>query len=288
MEKLNIAELLRDCPTGMELDCTMYDNVYFDKVTSNMIKCFIKNDVYNTIYFYNDGTYSPIQNAKCVIFPKGKTTWEGFQRPFKDGDIVFYDDNIAIFKEWGDKTLYKTYVKLYIHRTSIDKDFPLFGKYIRKNTRLATKEEKEKLFKAIKDNGYRWDSKTKTLEKLIVPKFKVGDKIEKCGYRFTIVEVKEDYYLTKCDNKIPIENQDDFNLISNKFDINTLKPFESRVLVRNVGAWEPAFWGYYSKEYVHPFVVIGGNTFAQCVPYEENQHLLGTTDDCSSFFKIWE
>ena len=28
--------------------------------------------------------------SKCVIFPKGKTTWEGFVPPckFKDGDIL--------------------------------------------------------------------------------------------------------------------------------------------------------------------------------------------------------
>ena len=32
MEKINIAELLKDCPSGMELDCTMYEDVYFDYV----------------------------------------------------------------------------------------------------------------------------------------------------------------------------------------------------------------------------------------------------------------
>lgn len=28
--KINIVELLKDCPQGMELDCTMYEDVYFD------------------------------------------------------------------------------------------------------------------------------------------------------------------------------------------------------------------------------------------------------------------
>lgn len=27
--KINIAELLEDCPKGMELDCIIYDNVEF-------------------------------------------------------------------------------------------------------------------------------------------------------------------------------------------------------------------------------------------------------------------
>ena len=61
----------------MELDCAMYDNCTFDgledhgyieilvKTPSGQIRltkygCYIWDDV----------------NAKCVIFPKGKTTWE--------------------------------------------------------------------------------------------------------------------------------------------------------------------------------------------------------------------
>lgn len=77
-------------------------------------------------------------------------------------------------------------------------------------------------------------------------------------------------------------------LAPNKFDINTLIPFESRVLVRNGGTWQPAFWGYYSKEYAHPYVVTGGNTFEQCIPYEHNEHLRGTTNECDEYFKIWK
>ena len=30
--KINIAELLKDCLKGMELDCTCADNVVFDKI----------------------------------------------------------------------------------------------------------------------------------------------------------------------------------------------------------------------------------------------------------------
>ena len=38
MEKINIAELLKDCPSGMELNCTIWDNdakVYLKEVFSN-------------------------------------------------------------------------------------------------------------------------------------------------------------------------------------------------------------------------------------------------------------
>lgn len=30
MERINIAELLRNCPKGMELDCMLWDNVTFE------------------------------------------------------------------------------------------------------------------------------------------------------------------------------------------------------------------------------------------------------------------
>lgn len=33
--RINIAELLKDCPKGMELDCTMLDNVVFEKIDTS-------------------------------------------------------------------------------------------------------------------------------------------------------------------------------------------------------------------------------------------------------------
>lgn len=93
MEQINIATLLKDCPSGMELDCLMYDNVYF--------KCIREHAVYPIVCYTIDskgeteeitfswyGKYALLDTAKCVIFPKGKTTWKGFHRPFKDGDVV--------------------------------------------------------------------------------------------------------------------------------------------------------------------------------------------------------
>ena len=114
----------------------------------------------------------------------------------------------------------------------------------------------------------------------------MGNKIEKCGYRFTIAEVKDDYYLTKCGNLIAIANQDDFSLVHNKFDVTTLKPF-SEVLVRqNVyGKWEIDFFGYYNRGDHH---TTGACIFKQCIPFAGNEYLLGTANDCDEFYKTWE
>ena len=100
---INIAEILKKCPKGMELDCTMFEDVKFiDVEDDDKPICIRTGEIYR--YLTKFGTWTFDENAKCVIFPKGKTTWEGFQRPFKDGDIVFYDNCVSIFKEWGRNT----------------------------------------------------------------------------------------------------------------------------------------------------------------------------------------
>ena len=91
--KINVAELLKDCPKGMELDCVMYDNVEFvEIVDSTDYPIVIKTKSGFSTGLTKYGQNVTIDDAKCVIFPKGKTTWEGFipPRQFKDGDILSY------------------------------------------------------------------------------------------------------------------------------------------------------------------------------------------------------
>lgn len=72
--------------------------------------------------------------------------------------------------------------------------------------------------------------------------------------------------------------------IIQKFDISTLKPFD-KVLVRdhNYEQWSTAVYSHKQDDH---FVASGH--FKQCIPYKNNEHLLGTTDDCGEFYKIWE
>lgn len=240
--------------------------------------------------------YGQIHNdvgAKCVIFPKGKTTWEGFHVPFRDGDIVAGENcsfsYITIFRKFIDDISFSHHVCL----TSFGK-FKVDGFSDNKNLRLATEEEKQKLFDAIKVNGYKWNFDTKTLEKLIEPKFKVGDRIKK-GEKIAIVErVYKDSYNIRFDidggiGAFTIDLQDEWELVSNKFDITTLIPFESKVLVRDTEEekWKPAIWGYYDVDHIkyYPYETVGGNCFCLCIPYEGNEHLLGTNDNCDDFYK---
>lgn len=228
MENLNLAELLKDCPKGMKLYSPVFGDVYLDKIRPHLAIVVTTDKEQGNLKeeFLYDGRYG--MNGECMLFPsKGKTTWEGFVPPieFKDGDVVAVTMKpegiwIGIFKQHKE-TSFESYCYL-----STIGEFNSKGlkNHSFRGLRLATEEEKQKLFDAIKANGYKWNAETKTLEKLIKPIFEVGNKIEKCGYRFTVAEVKDEYYLTKCGNKIPIDNQDDFSLVPNKFDITTLVP----------------------------------------------------------------
>lgn len=361
--KINIAEILKDCPRGMELDCTMYDNVYFDRIVKENgfynIECYtLYNDIKNLINFSSFGTVSVHQNAECVIFPKGKTTWEGFEPPceFKDGDIVYFmcncgDEYIAIFKKMGNKYLH-TYIDFNCGSFTGISEYSFKIEYI-KEVRLATEEEKRKFFDVIKENGYYWNAETKTLDILIEPKFKVGDKIIhkdckneinlinaildneynlfgggrilfkdqdnwelvfdeikpkfKVGDRvvrkdgigpipMVITEIGDGFYQYSNDENsiigvFRIKDQDDYELVSNKFDITTLKPFESRVLVRNFkdDIWKPAIWGCYTDNgTLYHYATVGGCIYIYLIPYEGNEHLLGKNKDCDEYYKIWK
>lgn len=296
MEKINIAELLKNCPTGMELECTLIEGLEFDSIVDNEylpIRCRIKNPCggYNVYNFTKYGCWLDATFAKCIIFPKGKTTWEGFVSPckFKDGDIVVTTlGNIAIIRKLIGEELFYIYGLMVGNSFYKDETAKVFVE------RLASEEEKQKLFDAIKDNGYKWNAETKKLEKLIEPKFKVGDRIvhKQRGEPFTITEITDGCYKGGTRYAILITQQDNFELAPNKFDITTLVPFESRVLVRDTEEekWKPAFWGYYDDNNTkyYPHETVGGNCFQRCIPYDKNEHLLNTTNDCDDFYKTWE
>ena len=297
-KKINIAELLKGCPKGMELDCAIYDNVTLLEVADcdlYPIRIKTKSGYISELTKFGQNVHN--DDAKCVIFPKGKTTWEGFQRPFMDGDIVVCTNGsctfTAIFKGMRNGSSFYRYGVMYDNEfRCLVNDWSDFND----SCRLATEEEKAKLFDAIKDNGYKWHEETKTLEKL--PKFKVGDKIVKKGgirVPVLITGVGDTYYWSNTENSVgvlPIAEQDDWELVPDKFDITTLKPFESKVLVRynKDNKWCGSFFSHIDgnlHSHCYKYVTVAGKSYPMCIPYEGNEHLLGTTNECDEYFKTW-
>lgn len=206
MEKINIAELLKDCPKGMELDCVMFDNVTFDRVSICDNYPIIVKTPEGRMELNKYGQFFNNDFSKCIIFPKGKTTWDEFVPPCK---------------------------------------------------------------------------------------FKVGDNIRIKGTLaiYVVTEIREDcYILDDKDTYLLFKNQDQWELVPDKFDINTLKPFD-RVLVRltNNCVWMPKFFSRYDSEMkCYSFIITDNLGYTQCIPYEGNEHLAGKTDDCDEYYKTWE
>ena len=290
--KINIAELLKDCPKGMELYSPIFGKVYLDKIRPHLaiVVTIDKEQGDLKEEFLYDGRYG--MNGECMLFPsKGKTTWEGFQRPFKDGDVVAIGNSnknsqIFIFKEYIKEDYAECYMML-DDDGSIDIEC---GDYYVE--RLATEEEKQKLFDAIKANGYKWNEETKTLEKLVEPKFKAGDKIVSKNKRdeyFHILHVAEHNYILNIKGYcLEFKDQDNFDLVPDKFDVSTLKPFD-KVLVRDNDEqmWTADMFSFYNEKHVYPFMCVGHYT-NQCIPYDQNKHLLGTTNKCDDYYKNWK
>jgi len=169
-EKTNIAELLKDCPVGMELYSPIYGDGVLTKVTNRIHVKFPKE--HNVKCFRLDGKVSV--DGEVMLFPKGKTSWNGLVPPyqFKDGDIVTcsHDGNYAwtcILKEAPEKVNDNYFISDYCSFDSDDTFIPYdSGADSATWVRWATEEEMRRLFKAIKDNGYEWNAETKTLEKV--------------------------------------------------------------------------------------------------------------------------
>ena len=304
--KINIAELLKNCPKGMELDCTMFENVTFVQVHMNREQFPIEIAVggIRSKYLTKEGCFHDttlLPESKCVIFPKGKTTWEGFVPPckFKDGDVIsaVVNKNLwcGIYQKESNAKLY-----CYASYSTATESVYLVDKYGMcliddiSEIRLATEEEKQILFDAIKANGCKWNEETKTLEKL--PKFKVGNRVKSKinQYEYTIADIRKDVYIMnyatdKFGYHVPFCNEDNFELIPNKFDINTLKPFD-KVLVRDndIKEWCISFFSHCNGLETYKYSCINSYGYARCIPYEGNEHLLGTTNDCDDFYKTWE
>lgn len=194
----NIAEILKNCPKGTKLYSPIFGEVELDEVHSSI---FVRHASNKTLLaFYEDGKWH--SNGECMLFPsKENRDQSTFERPFKYGDVAI--------SERGGIHLLRTADSGYCAYRDYWKGLPKFDPTITTNVkivRFATEEEKQKLFDAIKENGYKWNAETKTLEKLAEPKFKVGDRIrhKKLHVKYRVISVTNDTYIieTLNDNHI--------------------------------------------------------------------------------------
>lgn len=119
--KINIAEILKDCPKGMELYSPIYGKVELWKVDSNSeysIKTVTSIDRPGS--FTSDGRlYEKYPSSECLLFPSSvMRDWSKF---FKRGDVVrSIDDGAqAVFKGWESDDYTSFYASI-VHHAEVD------------------------------------------------------------------------------------------------------------------------------------------------------------------------
>ena len=305
-ENIDLTKILKDCPKGFKLYSTVFGYVFFKRIDDCAIYPIViscKNG--NVENFTNDGKIIIDYDGECTLFPsKDQRDWNKFSAPwyknskFKDGDIVAVkgDSILQVFILQIAKSDKNGYC--YIgYDFKLNKIFHA-GRY--EFDRFATEEEKQKLFNAIKENGYKWDAKTKTLYK-VEPKFNVGDKIVNVPMKSmggpctqaTISEVTNGKYIFTDGSYTHIINQDNWELVidkKEKFDPKTLQPFD-RVLVRdyNDDKWVCSIFSHIEPEDSFHYECILELNCRYCIPYnDETKHLVGTKDEAPEFYRYWD
>ena len=177
-ENLNLVEILKDCPKGTKLYSTAFGDVYFYGISDNkeypICIAVAGNSDYRTLTY--DGKLWRDYGGECILFPSReqrdwskfnpKKDWFVLPCEFNDGDIVATNSGLQVFILQRPKSDLQG--NCHIGYDFETKEF-FFSR--ERFDRLATEEEKQKLFDAIKEHGYKWNSETKTLEKFVKPKF---------------------------------------------------------------------------------------------------------------------
>ena len=140
-----------------------------------------------------------------------------------------------------------------------------------------------------KDNA----DKIKELPLSVQPKFKAGDNIKTGNQIETIAEIDNfsQRYYCESGRTISFSNQDLWKLDTKPhYDISNFHA-GMPVLVRdnNDGMWQYLLFSHLQEcdDYDYFHFVAGGIAYAQCIPFDGNKHLLGTTDMPDECYINW-
>lgn len=247
--KKNIAEILKYCPQGLPLWSPAYGNVCLKECTDS---CIILGTTHGSCRMNAEGLLSG--NGECMLFPsREQRDWDKFW-PYEDGDVLYVKtkecEYVFIYWEQDDEKKVGRYVNL----VNWGDLYPGPNDYVCSvskidTIRYATEKEIDALYRAIEKEGRIWNPVKKKLENI------------------EIVAGEEK---------------------AEKFDINTLKPFD-RVLVRDDSAkWAIDLWMAYAPNHEQWKYLCLGSHYAQCIPYEGNEHLLLTEDMPDEYYITWE
>lgn len=307
--KINIAEILKDKPQGIRLYSPIFGECVFCHVCEDTDDICVRY-YGEKAYFNPEGLYNTL--GEVMLFPS-KSMQDWFKFAWKKGDLLVNSCGFqCIFKEWASDD-YTKFNGCYSNSrdgyedvsnaetAKFDKlDHNIAYGYVREIERkLGGKLNLETLEVEPAQPEFK-DGDVITImphigDKLIYL-FKSEDDEKYYGHAFldgNIAIINEDSYCQKdfCTARLSTEEEQKqlFDGLAKKhvywdcehkeiIDMNVkvdLKPFD-RVLVW-CGKWIPDVFGYRNDD--GQFICIGGGGFDKVIPYEGNEHLLGTTKD---------
>ena len=116
--KLNIAEILKDKPSGTKLYTDAFGELSFKYISNNIISTRTKEGMFYS--FYNDGKYD--KNGEPILVPsKEMCDWNKFA--WKKGDVLISNDygTEVIFDKWYDNTYTNFHCKHYLNSENKNK-----------------------------------------------------------------------------------------------------------------------------------------------------------------------
>lgn len=316
-EKLNLVEILKDCPEGTGLYSTIFGEVTFDKIEEDQEYpiIFTINNGGVTIPVASDGRHLLDYNGDCTLFPsKEQRDWSEFTAPWykkeklvepkfkvgnwyqctKDffGKSITFDKNTAYYcaqegclqDEYGChiaivKDLYDNF-KVWTIQDAKDGDV-LYS--LDSNQPFIYKERND------------YEQATAYCGLNMYGKFFVwGTKDCAITLNNYVPATKEQRdALMKAMNDAGYEwdgeKKELKKLKKPKFDPKTLQPFD-RVLVRDKDYenWNCGFFSHKDASCIYHCRCIG-TPYIYCIPYnEETKHLVGTNEEAPEYYKYWE
>lgn len=317
------------------------DDTYTSFVGKYYVECYGKNDElldYEEEHYGDTVNYTKESEEAAQSYIKaiekrfgGKLNMETLeidkvQPEFKDGDILFvqYLDMtyIIIYSQHNpnsesDKE-YAAYVSLdnSLRKINYDNIHNVICKKDVWEIRLATEEEKQKLFDALAKEGKAWDCEHKMIVKQLVPGNLYYFEMEnELAYIAKLKEAKGGEFTFESNvSWCPRNSQNGYDYEEGSFTVSdkdcygfreanadeckifekflveqAMKSFKFKaldyVLAKNITCYESNAWNlfqyaYRNKDGVH--IMVGGAAFIQCIPYVGNEDLLGTTKSYST------
>lgn len=312
--KINIANILRNKPINTKLYSPLFGDVYFSYINMLNHISVLHHDIVD--YFYNDGRYKDYDEAELMLFPsKEMRDWSKFA--WKKGNVLVSNDSgtEVIFDKWYDDTYTNFYSKHYLNSED-ENNIKYYEDFLCTTERysLEDKDTAQTYINTIEKRlGGKLNFETLKIEK---SEFKDGDVVtimphigDKLIYLFKAEDDEKYYGHAFLDGNIAIVNEDSycqkdfctarssteeekqlFEALAKKgkaWDAEKkqivelkpkvlLKPFD-KVLCRddNDTPWKVGLFSHIDGKM---FQCVG-SIYRQCIPYEGNEHLLGTTKD---------